>query len=247
MVFPHEPLVRVRGPGAAVPAARDALLDLVNFQTLIATKAARVCLAAQGRAGAGVRAAPRPGHRRRALGRRAPPTSAAAPPPPTCWPASSSASRSRAPTPTSWVMLFDDETRGLHGVRPGACPPTASSWSTPTTRWTGVRHAVEVGRWLREQGHELVGIRLDSGDLAWLSHRGARDLLDEAGFPDAAILASNDLDEHSSTASRTRGRRISVWGVGTRLVTGLGRAGAGRRLQALGRARRPGEALGSTG
>jgi nicotinate phosphoribosyltransferase len=83
----------------------------------------------------------------------------------------------------------------------------------------GVRHAVEAGRQLRHGGHEMIGIRLDSGDLAELSIE-ARRILDQAGFPDAVIVASNDLDEHAITELKAKGAAIGVWGVGTRLVTG---------------------------
>src|SRR5205807_3540937 len=83
----------------------------------------------------------------------------------------------------------------------------------------GVRNAIEVGRMLRAQGRDLFGIRLDSGDLAWLSIE-ARKLLDAAGFEKTGILASNELDEHLIESLKQQGARISVWGVGTRLVTG---------------------------
>jgi nicotinate phosphoribosyltransferase len=83
----------------------------------------------------------------------------------------------------------------------------------------GVRHAIEAGRSLRERGFELGGIRLDSGDLAWLSIE-ARQLLDAAGFPKAAIVASNDLDEATIASLKQQGARINMWGVGTKLVTG---------------------------
>jgi len=82
----------------------------------------------------------------------------------------------------------------------------------------GVQHAVEVGRRLRERGHELAGIRLDSGDLAWLS-KEARRILDEGGFPKAFVCASNDLDEHIIASLKREGATITVWGVGTRLTT----------------------------
>jgi nicotinate phosphoribosyltransferase len=82
----------------------------------------------------------------------------------------------------------------------------------------GVRHAIQVGQRLRERGHELVGIRLDSGDLAYLSLQ-ARQLLDQAGFPKAIILASNDLDESVIKSLIDQGAPIGMWGVGTRLVT----------------------------
>jgi nicotinate phosphoribosyltransferase len=77
---------------------------------------------------------------------------------------------------------------------------------------------VETGKWLRERGHEMVGIRLDSGDLAWLSIE-ARKILDKAGFPKAVIVASNDLDEHIIASLKEQGAKINVWGVGTKLIT----------------------------
>jgi nicotinate phosphoribosyltransferase len=82
----------------------------------------------------------------------------------------------------------------------------------------GVRDAIAIGHELREQGHELLGIRLDSGDLAYLSIE-ARRLLDEAGFPDAKITASNDLDEQLIASLLEQGARIDSFGVGTKLVT----------------------------
>src|SRR5207248_3319128 len=82
----------------------------------------------------------------------------------------------------------------------------------------GVARAIEAGRWLRSQGHEMAGIRLDSGDLAYLSIE-ARRMLDAAGFPKALIVASNDLDEHIIASLKQQGARIGMWGVGTKLVT----------------------------
>jgi len=82
----------------------------------------------------------------------------------------------------------------------------------------GVRRAAAAGAWLRARGHKLAGIRLDSGDLAYLSIE-ARKILDAAGFPDAHIFASNDLDEHIISSLKQQGAQITVWGVGTKLVT----------------------------
>src|ERR1700749_3342487 len=82
----------------------------------------------------------------------------------------------------------------------------------------GVAHAITVGKELREAGHELNGVRLDSGDLAHLSIE-ARRMLDEAGFPNAKIVASNDLDEHLIDDIIDQGARIDAWGVGTKLIT----------------------------
>jgi nicotinate phosphoribosyltransferase len=97
---------------------------------------------------------------------------------------------------------------------PGNCTFLVDTYDT----LDGVRHAIEVGRELRAHGHELAGVRLDSGDLAHLSIE-ARRLLDEAGFPTARIVASNDLDETLITSLHEQGARIDTWGVGTKLVT----------------------------
>lgn len=83
---------------------------------------------------------------------------------------------------------------------------------------SGVPNAITVFKELRESGHEPVGIRLDSGDLAYLSKK-ARTMLDAAGFPKAIIAASSDLDEYVIRDLKTQGARINVWGVGTRLIT----------------------------
>src|SRR2546430_5060112 len=88
----------------------------------------------------------------------------------------------------------------------------------PIYTLAGVRRAVEVGKRLREAGHEMAGIRLDSGDLAYLSIE-ARKILDEGGFSDAKILASNDLDEHIITSLKDQDAKINIWGVGTKLAT----------------------------
>jgi nicotinate phosphoribosyltransferase len=103
----------------------------------------------------------------------------------------------------------------------------------------GVRNAVTVGQELRRTGHEMIGVRLDSGDLAQLSVE-ARRILDEGGFPHAAILASNDLDEHIIDSLKEQGAAINVWGVGTRLVTACDDPALGGvfKLSAI---RRPGE------
>jgi nicotinate phosphoribosyltransferase len=82
----------------------------------------------------------------------------------------------------------------------------------------GIKNAIAVGKSLREKGKEMVGIRIDSGDLAYYS-TVAREMLDEAGFPNAVIVASNDLDEQIITSLKIQEAHINVWGVGTKLVT----------------------------
>jgi nicotinate phosphoribosyltransferase len=114
-------------------------------------------------------------------------------------------------------MSFDDEMSAFEeyaAAMPNNCVFLVDTYDT----LAGVRNAIEVGRKLRETGHEMVGVRLDSGDLAYLSIE-ARRLLDDAGFLDAAIVASNDLDEGIIASLKDQGAKIAVWGVGTKLVT----------------------------
>src|SRR5690606_25104917 len=117
----------------------------------------------------------------------------------------------------SWVMLYGDEQEAFAAyarAMPHNCVFLVDTYDT----LEGVDHAIDIGRALRAQGHTLQGVRLDSGDLAWLSIQ-ARQKLDAAGFPEARIYASSDLDEHLITSLKTQGAQIAVWGVGTRLVT----------------------------
>jgi nicotinate phosphoribosyltransferase len=114
-------------------------------------------------------------------------------------------------------MSFDSELEAFDAYAaalPNNCVFLVDTYDT----LEGVRHAVEVGRRLRARGHEMVGVRLDSGDLLALSG-SARAILDDAGFPDAVVVASNDLDEHAIASLRRDGAAIAVWGVGTKLAT----------------------------
>ena len=217
VVFPHEPLLRVTGPVIPCLLVETALLAVVNFQTLVATKAARVCLAARGEPVVefGLR---------RAQGIDGGLSATRAAYVGGCHATSNTLAAKLYGIPArgthahSWVMLHDSEQEAFMAYAralPGNCVFLVDTYGTRE----GVLHAIEAGRWLRAQGKELVGIRLDSGDLAWLSQE-ARRLLDEAGFPRAAILGSNELDEHVIESLKEQGAAIAVWGVGTRLVTG---------------------------
>jgi nicotinate phosphoribosyltransferase len=138
----------------------------------------------------------------------------------------------------SWVMAFDDELsafRAYAEALPNNCIFLVDTYDTRE----GVRHAIQVGKELRARGYEMLGVRLDSGDLAWLSSE-ARKMLDEAGFEKARILASNELDEHLVASLKEQGAAISAWGVGTRLVTGHPDAALGGVFK-LTAVRRPGE------
>jgi nicotinate phosphoribosyltransferase len=216
VVFPNEPLVRVRGPIFQAQLLETALLNLINFQTLIATKAARVCLAAQGEPviDFGLR---------RAQGIDGGLAASRAAYAGGCAGTSNVLAGKLFGIPVkgthahSWVLSFDTELEAFDAwaaAMPNNCVFLVDTYNS----LDGVRHAVEVGRRLREQGHEMVGVRLDSGDLAYLSVE-ARRILDAAGFPEAQIMASSELDEHLIESLKLQGARIAVWGVGTRLVT----------------------------
>ncbi len=216
VVFPQEPLVRVRGPILQAQLLETPLLNLINFQTLIATKATRIVQSAGGEPVVefGLR---------RAQGADGALTASRAAFIGGCSATSNVLAGKTFGIPVrgthahSWVMSFEtelDSFRTYAAAMPNNCVFLVDTYDT----LAGVRHAIEVGTSLREAGRELVGIRLDSGDLAYLSLE-ARRMLDEAGFPDAVIMASNDLDEQTISSLREQGAKISLWGVGTRLVT----------------------------
>ncbi|MDR3459241.1 MAG: nicotinate phosphoribosyltransferase [Verrucomicrobiae bacterium] len=216
VVFPHEPLLRIQGPILQCQLLETALLNLVNFQSLIATKSARVCLAARGepvmefglRRAQGVDGA-LAASRAAYIGGCAATSNVLA--------GKMFGIPVRGTHAHSWVMSFDDEREAFLAyaeAMPNNCVFLVDTYDT----LAGVHHAVDTGKWLRERGHEMVGIRLDSGDLAWLSIE-ARKILDAAGFPKAVIVASNDLDEHIISSLKDQGAQINVWGVGTKLIT----------------------------
>jgi nicotinate phosphoribosyltransferase len=216
VVFPHEPILRVRGPILQAQLVETPLLTLVNFQTLVATKAARVVEAARGapvlefglRRAQGIDggvAASRAAY----IGGVAATSNVLA--------GKLLGIPVRGTHAHSWIMFHGDELaafRAYADALPGNCTFLVDTYDT----LDGVRNAITVGRELRGRGYELAGIRLDSGDLAYLSIE-ARKLLDEAGFSDAKIVASNDLDENLIGAIQEQGARIDAWGVGTKLVT----------------------------
>ncbi len=216
VVFPHEPLIRVTGPIMQCQLLETALLNIVNFQTLIATKSARICQAAGGDPVLefGLR---------RAQGIDGALTASRAAYIGGCAATSNVLAGKLFGIPVkgthahSWIMSFDSEPAAFEAyadAMPNNCVFLVDTYDT----LDGVRNAVAAGNRLRERGHEMVGIRLDSGDLAALSI-DARRILDEAGFPDATIVASNDLDEHLIADLKQRGATINVWGVGTKLAT----------------------------
>lgn len=215
--FAQEPLMRVQGSVLECQLLETALLNIVNFQTLIATKAARICLAAgdDGVLEFGAR---------RAQGIDGALSASRAAFVGGCVATSNVLAGKCFGIPTrgthahSWVMLFDSEFEAFETYA-AQLPNNVVFLVDTYDTLEGTRRAVEVGKKLREQGHDLLGIRLDSGDLAYLSIE-ARKILDAGGFPDAKIYASNDLDEQTIASLKAQGACIGVWGVGTRLVTG---------------------------
>ena len=215
-VFPGEPLVRVRGPLLQAQLIETPLLTILNFQTLIATKAARVTDAAKGDQVMEF-------GMRRAQGIDGALAAARA-----AYVGGADATSNllagklfdipvRGTHAHSWVQAFDSEQEAFEAY--GKAFPQDSVFLVDTyNTLEGVRNAIKAARKLQPQGFVFGGIRLDSGDLTYLSVE-ARKLLDAAGFTDASIVASNDLDEHIITSLKGEGARINVWGVGTRMVT----------------------------
>jgi nicotinate phosphoribosyltransferase len=216
VVLPHEPLIRVTGSILQAQLVETPLLNMINFQTLIATKSARVCLAAKGepvlefglRRAQGIDGAIAASRAAYVGG---------------CHATSNVLAGKLFGIPVkgthahSWVMCFDDELDAFVAWAK-AMPNNVVFLVDTYNTLQGVHHAVEVGVRLREHGYEMIGIRLDSGDLAYLSIE-ARKILDAGGFPNASILASNELDEDVISSLKDQGATIGVWGVGTRLAT----------------------------
>jgi nicotinate phosphoribosyltransferase len=216
VVFPHEPLLRVRGPIIQCQLIETPLLNIINFQTLIATKASRVVWASKGESVLefGLR---------RAQGIDGGLAASRASYIGGCDATSNVLAGKLFGIPVrgthahSWVMSFESELEAFETyaeIMPNNCVFLVDTYDTIE----GVKNAVKVGQKLREKGYKLAGIRLDSGDLAYLSIQ-ARKILDEAGFSDTVIVASNDLDEEIIESLKNQEAQISVWGVGTKLVT----------------------------
>jgi len=223
IVFPHEPLLTVEASLVEAQLVETALLNLINFQTLVATKAARVCVAAGD-------ATVLEFGLRRAQG----PDGAMSVARAACIGGVRTTSNVLAGREFglpikgthahSWIMAFDDELSAFRAYAEAFPDSSVLLVDTYDTLSSGLPNAIRVAGELRARGHELLGIRLDSGDLAWLS-RQARRLLDDAGFPDVKIVASNELDEDVIHAIRDEGGCIDIYGVGTRLATCSGEGG----------------------
>ncbi len=218
-VMPYEPLVRVQAPLIQAQLLESPLLNLINFQTLIATKAARICFAAQGdpvvefgmRRAQGVDGA-LSASRAAFIGG--------------CKMTSHLLAGKVFGIPVqgtqahSFVMAFDREEEAFEAfaeVMPGNCVFLVDTYDSIE----GTKRAIRVALKLKKRGVHIIGVRLDSGDLTALSVK-IRRLLDEAGLYDAKIMASNELSEEAITDLKREGCKVDVWGVGTHLVTGKG-------------------------
>jgi len=216
ILFPHEPIVRVRAPLLDAQVIETALLAIVNYQTLIATKSSRLRLAA------GSDEVLEFGLRRShgldgglSASRAAYIGGADA--------TSNVLAAARYGIPVrgthahSWVMAFESETDAFTTYA-DLFPHNSVLLVDTYDTLEGVKKAIEVGLELRKRGADLMGIRLDSGDLAYLATQ-ARRLLDARGFQATKIVASNDLDERLITSLKTQGAPVDIWGVGTKLIT----------------------------
>lgn len=215
VVFPHEPIIRVCGPILQAQLVETAILNSFNFQTLIATKASRICSAAncpvsefglrraQGFAG-GIWAS-----RAAVVGG--------------CSSTSDVVAGKLFDIPVSgthahsWVMAFDNELdafRAYANEFPNNCVLLVDTYDINQ----GIKNAITVGLEMKSRGQKLSAIRIDSGDLTWLS-KTARKMLDQAGLNDCGIILSNDLDEYSIKSIKNEGGVFTGLGVGTKLIT----------------------------
>ena len=219
VVFPREPLLKVIAPVMEAQLVETAILNMLNHQSLIATKASRVVYAARGDGVMefGLRRAQGPdagiyGARAAMIGG--------------CIGTSNVLTGQMFDVPVkgthahSWIMSFKDEYTAFKEyarLYPNACTLLVDTYDTLKS---GVPNALRVFQEMRDAGihPKSYGIRLDSGDLAYLSKK-ARKMLDDAGFPDAVIAASNDLDEFLINDLKIQGAAITSWGVGTNLIT----------------------------
>lgn len=215
VVFPNEPLVRVTGPIMQCQLLETALLNCVNFETLIATKAARVCLAAESPvAEFGLRRAQ--GYAGGVWASRAAVVGG-------CASTSNVLAGKLFGLPVSgthahsWVMAFESELEAFRAYArafPNNCILLIDTYDVRQ----GLENAITVGLEMKQRGERLIGVRIDSGDLSWLA-KMCRERLDEAGLSDCGVVLSNDLDEYTISSIRNEGAQVMSWGVGTKLAT----------------------------
>lgn len=217
-VFPYEPLITVRAPAIQAQLIETMLLLLVNHQSLIATKANRIVRAAKGRAISEFGSRRAQGASGAVLGARAAYIGG-------CGGTACVLSDKLFGVPAtgtmahSWVQMFDTELEAFEEYCRTYPDSTTLLVDTYNVLKSGVPNAIKAfDNVLKPLGKRPVGIRLDSGDIAYLSVE-ARKMLDEAGYPDCKIVASNSLDEHIIADLLNQGAKIDLFGVGERLIT----------------------------
>ncbi len=217
ILFPNEPIIRVRANSIEAQLIETAMLNIVNFQSLIATKASRICQVA------GEDPVMEFGLRR-AQGTYAGIYGARAAYIGGCVGTSNVISGQMFDIPVmgthshSWVQKFDSEIDAFRAYADVYPAKTMLLIDTYNTLKSGLPNAIKVFDELKEKGYKPLGVRLDSGDLEYLS-KMAREKLDAAGHTEAKITASNDLDEYSIMDLKLQGSKIDIWGVGTKLIT----------------------------
>ncbi|MGN0641535.1 MAG: nicotinate phosphoribosyltransferase [Huintestinicola sp.] len=216
-VFPNEPLVIVKGPAIQAQFVETMLLLTINHQCLIATKAARIVKAADGRAVMEFGSRRAQGSDGAIYGARAAYIAG-------CSGTACTISDKEMGTPAlgtmahSWIQMFDTELDAFRAY--AKCYPDSAVFLVDTYNVlkSGVPNAIKVFKELKAAGHKAGGIRIDSGDITYLSKK-ARKMLDDAGFPEAKIVASNSLDEYIIQDILRQGAKIDSFGVGERLIT----------------------------
>lgn len=215
-VFMNEPLIRVKGPLLQAQLIETALLTIVNYQTLVATKASRICQVAK-------KTPVLEFGLRRAQGIDGGLTASRAAYIGGCSSTSNVLAGKLYGIPVSgthahsWIMSFDSEMEAFEQyaeIMDNNCILLVDTYNTRS----GILNAIEIGKALKEKGKKLIGIRIDSGDLAYLS-KMAREMLDNAGLRDTKIVVTNDLDEHILDSLHDQDAKIDIAGVGTKLVT----------------------------
>ena len=216
-VFPREPIISISGPLIEAQLLETFILNIINHQSLIATKSWQINHAAQGRPIMEFGA-------RRAQGPDAATYGARAAVIGGCTSTSNLQAASKFNIPAAgtmahaWVESFSDELSAFQAWAKVYPDKVSLLVDTYDVLKSGVPNAIRVFKQVSAQGHQPVGIRIDSGDISQLAIK-ARKMLDEAGFPDAVISASNDLDEYLIDSLKVQGCKITSWGVGTHLIT----------------------------
>lgn len=215
-VFMNEPLLRVKGPLLQAQLIETALLTIINYQTLVATKSSRICQVAK-------KTPVLEFGLRRAQGIDGGLTASRAAHIGGCTSTSNVLAGKLYGIPVSgthahsWIMSFENEYEAFEKyaeIMDNNCILLVDTYDTRH----GILNAIEVGKALKARGKKLIGIRIDSGDLAYLSQM-AREMLDNAGLEDTKIVVTNDLDEHILESLHDQNARIDIAGVGTKLVT----------------------------